>query len=417
MPRKTKEDLEKDVKDSTKKSKTSAKTKVNSKVVANPKSKTTSKPKKETKALKEKTTKVKTTKKDVVEKKSSTKKVTEETIKSNTKKATGKTVAIDNVAKKGTTKKPVEKKTAVKAKKEPVKKVAEKKLPAKAKKEPAKKVVEKKTAVKAKKEPVKKIVEKKTAVKAKKEPAKKVVEKKTAVKAKKEPVKKVVEKKTAVKTKKTSAKKAVEKKVTKTRSAKNKNIDIIEYYDLPYRYNRTIVKILAQTPNTLFVYWDISDEDRAHYISQYGEGFFNNTFPVLLVHNKTKNYSFEFEINDFANSWYFNVNDEKCEYVVELGRRPRVHDTFIPDGYLHITSSNIIESPNDHILFEKEQKIVYFRNVTTNLEYSKDIANLNFLKYMGRIYNIYDLYHKIYNDEAMLDLRNPSSRDNPTSRF
>ena len=349
MPRKTKEDLEKDVKDSTKKSKTSAKTKVNSKVVANPKSKTTSKPKKETKALKEKTTKVKTTKKDVVEKKSSTKKVTEETIKSNTKKATGKTVAIDNVAKKGTTKKPVEKKTAVKAKKEPVKKV--------------------------------------------------------------------VEKKTAVKTKKTSAKKAVEKKVTKTRSAKNKNIDIIEYYDLPYRYNRTIVKILAQTPNTLFVYWDISDEDRAHYISQYGEGFFNNTFPVLLVHNKTKNYSFEFEINDFANSWYFNVNDEKCEYVVELGRRPRVHDTFIPDGYLHITSSNIIESPNDHILFEKEQKIVYFRNVTTNLEYSKDIANLNFLKYMGRIYNIYDLYHKIYNDEAMLDLRNPSSRDNPTSRF
>ncbi|MEI3434642.1 MAG: hypothetical protein V8R26_06685 [Clostridia bacterium] len=35
------------------------------------------------------------------------------------------------------------------------------------------------------------------------------------------------------------------------------------------------------------------------------------------------NYTFEIEINDFANCWYFNINDEKCEYVVELGRRPK----------------------------------------------------------------------------------------------
>ena len=35
-----------------------------------------------------------------------------------------------------------------------------------------------------------------------------------------------------------------------------------EYYDLPYRYNKTVVKILAQTPTNLFVYWEISDDDR-----------------------------------------------------------------------------------------------------------------------------------------------------------
>ena len=205
------------------------------------------------------------------------------------------------------------------------------------------------------------------------------------------------------------------KKVPKTSKATN-NIDIIEYYDLPYRYNKTIVKILAQTPKTLFVYWDISDDDRKRYISQYGENFFNDTIPILSVHNKTKNYSFELEINDFANSWYFNVNDEKCEYIVELARKARTNAISIPDNYLYITSSNTVESPNDHILFEKEQKIVYFRNVITNNKYSKDVATSNFLRYMGRIYNIYELYHKIYNDNEILDLKNPSS-SNPTSRF
>ena len=38
--------------------------------------------------------------------------------------------------------------------------------------------------------------------------------------------------------------------------------DIIEYYDLPFRYNQTTVKILAQTPTNLFIYWDISDADK-----------------------------------------------------------------------------------------------------------------------------------------------------------
>ena len=37
---------------------------------------------------------------------------------------------------------------------------------------------------------------------------------------------------------------------------------ILEYYDLPYRYNETEVRVLAQTHQKLFVYWDISDNDR-----------------------------------------------------------------------------------------------------------------------------------------------------------
>lgn len=219
------------------------------------------------------------------------------------------------------------------------------------------------------------------------------------------------------KNKNTTSKKATSNKKTPSKksvlkSKKTNSIDILEYYDLPYRYNQTIVKILAQTPKTLFVYWDISDLDRENYIKQYGKEFFNKTKPVLIIKNITMNYTFEIEINDFANCWYFNINDEKCEYSVELGRRPKENSIKVPNNYLHITSSNKIESPNGHILFEKEQNVVFYKDVKTNQTFSKDITKINFIKYLGKVYKMQEIYQKIYKDEQILDINNPSSRFN-----
>ena len=235
--------------------------------------------------------------------------------------------------------------------------------------------------------------------------------------AKKAAVKKVDSKATSSKkttsAKKTTAKKAATKKtVKKDKTKKLNSINTLEYYDLPYRYNQTVVKMLAQTPKRLFVYWDISDYDRKSYIDQYGEKFFENTKPVLIIHNKTMNYSFEIEINDFANCWYFDINDEKCEYEVELGRKPKEYineNIQIPNNYLYIASSNEIESPNGHILFEKAQNTVFFRNVKTNKEFSRDITSFEFMRYFGKIYSTHDLYKKMYSDEDLLDIDNPSS--------
>ena len=219
--------------------------------------------------------------------------------------------------------------------------------------------------------------------------------------------KKAPSKKTSAKAK--SSKVTTKAKKTTSKKSTSSKINLLEYYDLPYRYNQTVVKVLAQTPKTLFVYWDISDEDRENYIKQYGEDFFNTTKPVLIVHNVTMNYTFEIEINDFANCWYFNINDEKCEYVVELGRKPKNNNTSIPNNYLYVTSSNKIESPNGHVLFEKAQRTLYYRDVKTNKTYSKDVANLEFIKYFGRIYNLTSLYKEIYKDENIFDINNPTS--------
>ena len=203
-----------------------------------------------------------------------------------------------------------------------------------------------------------------------------------------------------------------------------KKIEILEYYDLPYRYNQTVVKVLAQTPTTLFIYWDISDDDRNRFVEQYGEDFFNNTKPVLVIHNNTMHYSFEIEIDDFANSWYLHVNDANCEYSVELGRRPKYYNESrhvdIPNNYLYVTSSNTIEAPNDHVLFDKNIKTVYFKDVKTNIVTAKNITSISFLRNMGKIYNLYDLQSDftknawINSDHWQLDLKNPSSGSSST---
>lgn len=226
---------------------------------------------------------------------------------------------------------------------------------------------------------------------------------------------KTTEKSATKKTRKTTAKKGTKNSIVKP--------VIVEYYDLPYRYNQTIVKVLAQTPNNLFIYWDISDEDRKNLEELYGENFFEKTKPVLVVHNETLNYTFEVDINDFANSWYLQVNDSKCDYKIELGRRPIVDlkefKTTVPNNYIYISSSNDIIAPNDKVLFNINPETIQFRNVKTNNTQTKSITKLTFMPHLqqvSKIYNIYNLYKELYKDENLEDIFNPSS-GNSSSKF
>lgn len=300
----------------------------------------------------------------------------------------------------------------------------------------ASKVAPKTTKTTTKKASTKTTTAKKTATKSTKNSTiiKKVVDSITPKK------KKTTAKKTATKTTKKAVKtltkesiKSTEKEETvkKPTTISGEEFSIAEYYDLPYRYNQTIVKLLYQTPTTLFIYWDISDEDREKFKETYGEDFFEKTKPVLVVHNETKGYSFEVEINDFANCWYLNVNDSKCKYKIELGRKPfevmyngEVTEvkttTKITQNYIPITSSNEVESPNDHILFEKTQEMVYFKNVKDNTVTAKNIATLNFVKSIGKVYKVNDFYKKFYKNEDLDSfdkIQNPSSNSLSSSRF
>ena len=225
-------------------------------------------------------------------------------------------------------------------------------------------------------------------------------------------------------TKKTSA---TSSKKTAVKEEKKNPFQVVEYYDLPYRYNQTTVKILAQTPTTLFVYWDISDKDREQYKKDFGEEFFNATKPVLIIHNQTNHTNYEVEINDFANSWYLKMTEPNCKYEIELGRR-LIHpdslkssskeenltvQTLSPNQYIPISTSNSLETPNDHVLLENIHigTKIEFRNIKTNEVTTKEYGTFTFMPNINRLF---DFYKTIYKDEILEDnhkaiLTNPSS--------
>lgn len=220
----------------------------------------------------------------------------------------------------------------------------------------------------------------------------------------------------------TTRKKSVTKKTKK--EEKKDFANVLEYYDLPYRYNETVVKILAQTPKILFVYWDLSDADREKYKEKYGEYFFNDTYPVLIVHNKTLNYSQEIEINDFANSWYIHLSDSRSEYYVELGRRfkdyakrnpelPPIEDV---NSIIPVTFSNNLVMPNDHVLLDEVKTKVKYRNVKTNEETYKDTRHILANNKLIDFYSLYKEIYQVENLSNIFSLSNPSS-GNPTSTF
>lgn len=220
-------------------------------------------------------------------------------------------------------------------------------------------------------------------------------------------------KSTATKKATTAKKSSTSKKSSSTKSTKKSTkseqppIQIVEYYDLPYKYGNTLVKLLAQTPKTLFVYWEISEVDIQNFKKEYGENFFNITKPVLIVHNLTLNKTTEIEINDFASCWYLNTEDSDCKFDIELARKFINTNNTIPNSrdnnYLFIAKSNDLLAPNDHILFENLGEFITFTDTSTGDNINKNIKSFSFLK------DLYDFYKNMYKDEI---LNNPSSTFN-----
>ena len=267
-----------------------------------------------------------------------------------------------------------------------------------------------KSAKKSTKKTTKKAVAKKststtkkaTTTKKKTEATKKTTAKKTTVE-KKTTVKSATKKATTKKTESSVKKNTTRKKTVSTKSKKDIQKFQAEYYDLPYMYNKTVVKVLAQTPKMLFIYWEISEEDRDIFKKLYGENFFNHTKPVLVVYNDTMNYSFEVEVDDFANSWYLHIENANCEYHVELGRKPiqninRQNQPIYIPYYVYVTSSNEMTSPNNTILFDPNIKTITFRNIKTGEVIKKDINQFKFITNVG-IFNVKELYKYLLPNE------------------
>ena len=91
-----------------------------------------------------------------------------------------------------------------------------------------------------------------------------------------------------------------------------------EYYELPNKYNKTIVRLLVQSPTRMYVYWEVDDDSIKYFESKKSD--YSSARPVLKIKNLTMNYSYDIAIDPFTTNYYIDVKDPDCEYQVELGR-------------------------------------------------------------------------------------------------
>ena len=128
---------------------------------------------------------------------------------------------------------------------------------------------------------------------------------------------------------------------------------ISEYYELPTKYNETIVRLLVQSPTRMYAYWEVSDSSIKNFDNQKVD--YNSSTPVLKITNLTMGYSYEVKIDPFATNYWIDVKDVNCQYKVELGRRDN-------NKYVSIYESNKVTIPRSAPVYQKEAEEIIYRN-------------------------------------------------------
>lgn len=127
-----------------------------------------------------------------------------------------------------------------------------------------------------------------------------------------------------------------------------------EYYDLPTKYNETVVRLLVQSPTRMYVYWEVSDNTIKNFDNNKHVDY-NICTPILKITNTTMGYSYEMKIDPFATSYYIDVKDANCNYKVELGRRTN-------NEFVSIYESNQVKIPRSVPVCDKDSEEIIYRN-------------------------------------------------------
>lgn len=109
-----------------------------------------------------------------------------------------------------------------------------------------------------------------------------------------------------------------------------------EYYDLPIKYDQTLIRLLVQSPTRMYAYWEVSDDTMKYFSNNFHN--YSDCTPALKITNITKNYSYIIPVDPFANNYYIDVKDTGCDYKIELGRTKN-------NEFLNIYTSNNVTMP------------------------------------------------------------------------
>lgn len=135
-------------------------------------------------------------------------------------------------------------------------------------------------------------------------------------------------------------------------------------YQLPDTYGETKITLLAINPHLLYAYWEISSEKLKSFKENVEAQIMETSIPSLKVTNISKNTVNLIRLNDFSTSWYINVPDSGCIYMVEIGRN------LLDEFFISFASSNHVITPNANISLNDTICFVNFRDVSKTIKIS-----------------------------------------------
>lgn len=137
--------------------------------------------------------------------------------------------------------------------------------------------------------------------------------------------------------------------------------------NMPAKCGQDRLTLLVKDPHWLYVYWEISETRKNLMLQDFGMDLLERSIPVLKVINISKNECFYVRINEFSNSWYLNVPDSNCLYMVEIGRR--ISENF----FISILNSNSIVTPGESLSYDTSACFVNYIDLR---EGRLDIGNM-----------------------------------------
>ncbi len=171
-------------------------------------------------------------------------------------------------------------------------------------------------------------------------------------------------------------------------------------YDLPDAYDRDRIVLIARDPFCLFTYWEISNNRINDFFNELGHELWEKSVPVLKVTNVSRNTFYYITINDLANNWYINVENDNCLYTVEFGRM--VSSKF----FISIELSNYALTPRHNM---STTKSAYFADY-------KEVRKGNFSYETCEIYSSYNL-NNYYSAAFGISSMSLFQRDNQSSIY
>lgn len=153
-------------------------------------------------------------------------------------------------------------------------------------------------------------------------------------------------------------------------------MELQSLYQLPETYGDTKITLMAVDPHLLYTYWEISDEKLKSFKENIEVKILENSVPALRVTNISKNSSFFIRLNDFSTSWYINVPDSGCIYMVEIGRK------FLDEFFINFATSNHVTMPSVNISLNDTVCFVNYKDASKIVKISTPAPGKNLPAYV-----------------------------------